>query len=45
MEGRDDSKVFLLDPVEKDEYDEVRDSVAISPYAKDVEKHLEDLND
>ena len=30
--------MVLLDPVERDEYDEVRDSLAISTYAKDAEK-------
>ena len=33
FEGRGEYPVFLLVLVEKDEYDEVRDIVAISPYA------------
>ena len=45
FEGRDEYPLVLLDPEERYEYDKVRDSVAISPYAKDAEKELEDFND
>ena len=45
FEGSDESPVVLLSLFEKYEYDEVIDSVAISPYAKDAEKELEDFND
>ena len=41
FEGRDESPVVLLDPAERDDYDEVIESVAISPYAKYAEKELE----
>ena len=37
--------MVLLDLVERDEYDEVRDSVAVSLYAIDAEKYLEYFND
>ena len=37
--------MIFLDPVERDEYDEVIDSVALSSYAKDVEKELGYFND
>ena len=41
FEGRDESPVVLLDPVERYECDEVGDILAISPYAKDVVNELE----
>ena len=37
--------MFFFYRVERDKYDEVRDSVAISPYAKDVVNELEYFND
>ena len=45
FELRDESPVVLLDQAERDKYDEVRDSGAISSYAKDARKQLEDFND
>ena len=36
--------MVFLDPVERYKYEKVRDSVAISIYAKNVEKELEDSN-
>ena len=38
FDGRDESPAVLLDPVERDEYDEVRYSMSISLYAKDAGK-------
>ena len=44
FEGRDESPVVLLDPVEQYQYGEVRDSVDVYPYVKDPETELEDFN-
>ena len=44
FEGRDESPVVLLDPVERYECDEVGDILAISPYVKYAEIDIEDFN-
>ena len=45
FEARDEYPVVLLYPVDRYEYDEVRDSVAIYTYVKDAEEELGYFND